>query len=69
MKTGSLVPLATTMLVAGINANSDNSLSRLLGMGNMDMFLNLESKHEVAEHHEPAPEHDYHVYSPEDSNL
>ena len=40
--------LATTLLVTGINANSDNSLSRLLGMGNMNMFLSLESEPEVA---------------------
>ena len=30
------------MLVAGLNAKSDNSLSNLLGMGNFDMWLNLE---------------------------
>ena len=37
---GSYLPLATSMLVARISANSDNSLFNMLGR--MDMYLNLE---------------------------
>ena len=36
--------MAALLLMASSQANSDNSLSRLLGLGNMDMFLNLEQK-------------------------
>ena len=40
------LPLATAMLLAvDVSARSDNSLSNLLGFGNIDsLFLNLEEK-------------------------
>ena len=38
------LPLASSLLVARISANSDNSLSKLLGAGSMDWFMNLEQQ-------------------------
>ena len=52
MRGGGAISLTTAMLVARINAYTDNSLSKLLGMGNMDMFLNLEQQN-----NDVAPDH------------
>ena len=35
------------MLVAGLSAKSDNSLSHLLGSGYMNMYLNLEQQQDT----------------------
>jgi len=39
--------LATSMLVAGLSAKSDNSLSHLLGSAYMNMYLNLEQQQDT----------------------
>ncbi len=35
---------AVLLLAANAAARSDNSLSNMLGLGNMDLYLNLEQK-------------------------
>ena len=41
------------LLVASVRASSDTTLSKLLGLGSMDMFMNLEQKQQDNENSLP----------------